>query len=92
MYMNTLIWLQEPKVDLFQLSDYIMQDSIYYARKTAQNINEKVQVLKSFPYMGRIVPEINHYSNIFLKNCSLEIPLGLLLRFKQYKHSGSLVI
>ena len=58
---NILIWLQEPQIDIFQISDYIMKDSMFYASKTAKDIQEKVQDLPFFPFMGRMVPEINEY-------------------------------
>lgn len=59
--MNILIWLQEAQIDLYIIAQYIMQDSVFYARQTAQNIDSKVNDLKLFPYMGRVVPEINQY-------------------------------
>lgn len=58
---NILIWLQESEIDIFQISDYIMKDSIFYASKTVNEIHTKVQDLTFFPFMGRMVPEINQY-------------------------------
>lgn len=62
MYINILTWLQETEIDLLQIVTYIMQDSIFYAQQTNQNINGKVKILESFPYIGRTVPEINQYT------------------------------
>lgn len=57
-----LEWLQEADLDLYQISAYIAMDSMFYADKTVEQVQLKAQMLKSFPYMGRIVPEINQYS------------------------------
>ncbi len=61
MCMNILIWLLETEVDLLEISNYIMRDSIFYATKTVKTIEAKVKMLESFPFMGRTVPEINQY-------------------------------
>lgn len=56
-----LEWLQEPDLDLYQISLYIAMDSMFYAEKTVINIKEKTEMLPFFPFMGRMVPEINQY-------------------------------
>lgn len=59
--MNILIWLPETTIDLLEISTYIIRDSIFYAQKTAKTIELKVKTLESFPYMGRMVPEIFNF-------------------------------
>lgn len=45
--------------DLSQIYTFISNDSLYYARKTANDILNKIDDLLIFPYMGRKVPEYN---------------------------------
>ena len=52
-------WLRAAKLDLFQIYNYIYEDSIYYSIKTINNIVEKTDSLEYFPYMGRKIPEHN---------------------------------
>ncbi len=43
--------------DLDNISEYIERDSEYYAKITVKKIYSAVNQLKTFPQMGRIVPE-----------------------------------
>lgn len=41
------------------IKEYIAQDSVYYANKTINTIEEKIDKLLTFPYIGRYIPEFN---------------------------------
>ena len=56
-------WTTPAKEDLKQIHDYIARDSKFYAQKVSQDIVAKSEILKSFPRIGRIVPEMGD-SNI----------------------------
>lgn len=56
-------WTTPAKEDLKQIYDYIAKDSKFYARKVSQDIVDKSEILKFFPKIGRIVPEMGD-SNI----------------------------
>ena len=51
--MVKIIWSAQANLDLIQIYNYISQDSIFYARKTIDNIIKKTEYLYQFPYMGR---------------------------------------
>ena len=53
--MVKIIWLTKANNDLIDIYNYILEDSPYYARKTVNEIIEKVEKLYEFPYMGRKV-------------------------------------
>lgn len=54
-----LNWHDDASDDLIQIYNYIYQDSIYYSRKTVNDILELAENLKFSPYMGRKIPECN---------------------------------
>ena len=45
--------------DIDNLAEYIAFQSPHYAQKLVQSIFKEVDILKSFPYIGRVVPEID---------------------------------
>lgn len=53
-----VIWSRIAKSDLRAIYDYIANDSRYYAKKVAQDIREKTDLLNDLPGMGRVVPEM----------------------------------
>lgn len=53
-------WSLPAKLHLKHIKDYIALDSEYYAKKVVNDIKDKSKLLKDFPRLGRIVPEINH--------------------------------
>ena len=57
--MVKLNWHRFAKADLIQIYNYIYIDSVYYAVKTSSEIVKSTDNLKTFPYMGRKVPEYN---------------------------------
>lgn len=56
--MERIIWLTKANNDLIDIYNYISKDSIYYAMKTVNEIINKVEILRIFPYSGRILNDI----------------------------------
>ena len=52
-------WTHTSKLDLMQIFRYIAKDSVYYAKKVANNIIDKADYLADFPNMGRKIEEID---------------------------------
>jgi plasmid stabilization system protein ParE len=46
------------KADLRGIYDFIAHDSRFYAKKVAQEITEKTDILESHPFIGCVVAEI----------------------------------
>ena len=53
-----VIWTKVAKADLRSIYDFIAHDSRFYAKKVAQEITEKTDILESHPFIGRVVAEI----------------------------------
>ena len=53
-------WTLLAKSDLKNIFDYIAFDSKYYAKKTISEIRDETQILKQFPLIGRVIPEIGN--------------------------------
>lgn len=53
-----VIWTQPARADLKHIHDFIAEDSKHYARKVAQEIREKTNILDELPEIGKTVPEI----------------------------------
>ena len=90
-------WSLPAKEDLKQIYDFIASDSKYYAKKVSSEIVEKTKILKKFPILGRIVPEINnqnireifHYSyRIIYEIKNKKIEILALIHSKQNFSSG----
>ena len=60
--MNRLEWSWKVRLDIIQIYNYIIEDSLYYSIKTVKEIREEVEDLKRFPYIGRKVPEYDIYN------------------------------
>ncbi|MBQ6991373.1 MAG: type II toxin-antitoxin system RelE/ParE family toxin [Clostridia bacterium] len=54
-----IILLQPAKIDLINIKNYIAKDSLYFSKKTISKIQDRINQLSLFPYMGRYVPEFN---------------------------------
>jgi len=52
-----LDWAEPAVLDLESIRDYIAKDAEYYAGEFVEKIIEAIEKLKSFPMIGRIVPE-----------------------------------
>jgi plasmid stabilization system protein ParE len=53
-----VIWSEPAKTDLRSIHDFIAHDSRHYAKKVAQDIREKTEVLEELPKLGKTVPEV----------------------------------
>ncbi len=52
-----ICWTNQAIEDIYQIQEYLEHQSPNLASLFADKIFEKVELLKSFPYIGRIVPE-----------------------------------
>lgn len=52
-------WLKVANNDLFQIYNYIYENSIYYSIKTINDIVNLTNYLEFSPYMGRKIPEFS---------------------------------
>lgn len=55
-----MIWTKPAKADLKHIYDFIAEDSKHYAKKVAQEIREKTDILNRLPNLGKMVPEIGY--------------------------------
>lgn len=54
-----LEWSAEAIEDIEAIASFIEKDSLTYAQAVVSKFLEKAEVLREFPEMGRIVPELN---------------------------------
>jgi len=55
-----VIWSEPAKTDLRSIHDFIARDSRHYAKKVAQDIAAKTDILEELPRMGKVVPELGN--------------------------------
>lgn len=55
-----VIWSAPAKADLRSIHDFIARDSSHYAKKVAQDIAARTDVLEELPRVGRVVPELGN--------------------------------
>ena len=53
-----VIWTKPARADLKHIHDFIAEDSKHYAKKVAQEIREKTDILNKLPEIGKMVPEV----------------------------------
>ena len=53
-----VVWSPEAIEDLESIAEYIGRDSEFYARAVATKIVAAVRNIESFPWIGRVVPEL----------------------------------
>ena len=51
-------WASTAEKDLYEVIDYIAQDSPQYAFFFTEQVRKKIENLRSFPQLGRKVPEL----------------------------------
>jgi len=54
-----VIWSEPAKTDLRSIHNFIARDSHYYAKKVAQDIREKTDILENLPRAGKKVIELS---------------------------------
>jgi toxin ParE1/3/4 len=57
--MVKLIWTNQAIEDLGSIGDYIAESSEKYAKLTVKRLYDRTEILKTYPFAGRIVPEKN---------------------------------
>jgi len=57
-----VIWSDPAKADLKSIHDFIAHDSKHYAKKVAQDIRQKTEVLDELPKIGKPVAEVSDKS------------------------------
>ncbi len=58
--MAKIIWAPSALNDIDAIAEFISRDSVDHASLFADRIIETVDVLKKFPFSGRIIPEIGN--------------------------------
>lgn len=58
--MAKLRWAESAVKDLDNICNYIAEDSEEYARMFARSIIDSIETMATFPYSGRIVPELKN--------------------------------
>jgi len=53
-------WTFQAKNDLKAIAEYIARDSRYYAKMQIIRIRNRTKIIKKYPRIGRIVPEIDN--------------------------------
>jgi toxin ParE1/3/4 len=56
--MVEVIWTQNATEEIINIAEYLEQYSEYYAKMMITKLYEKVGVLRQFPKIGRVIPEI----------------------------------
>lgn len=51
-------WTRQAQSDLKEISDYIAKDSVRYAEFEVKRLRRRIDILKSFPYAGKVTEEI----------------------------------
>ena len=58
--MVKVIWTTIARSDLKSIHKFIAEDSKFYAKRFIEKLIDKVEILESYPSMGRIVPEFEN--------------------------------
>lgn len=68
--MEKVVWSSKATNDLVHIYNYISQDSLYYARKTVNEIIKKTEILYTFPYVGKKIEDIpsDEYRELIYKS------------------------
>lgn len=63
-----IITKEVAKQDLLQIKWYIAQDSIFYANKTVNEINKRIENLLLFPEIGKVIDKDENIRQIIYKS------------------------
>ena len=58
--MIEILWTQQGEEDFFQIYSYLNKFDPIFGEVFFENVIEKIELLGKFPYIGRIVPELNN--------------------------------
>ena len=56
--MVEIIWTERATEEIVSIAEYLEQFSEYYASVVVDKLYKKVGVLRNFPRLGRVIPEI----------------------------------
>lgn len=62
----TINWTQEAEADFDSICQYLERQSFQYANQWGDQLINKIDLLKQFPEMGRMVPEKQVH---FIRKC-----------------------
>ncbi len=57
--MVEVIWTESATEEIVSIAEYLEQYSEYYASIVVKKLYEKVGVLRQFPKLGRVIPEMH---------------------------------
>lgn len=68
--MVEIIWTERATEEIVSIAEYLEQFSEHYASVMVNKLYKKVGVLKQFPRLGRVIPEIQeeHYRELIEGN------------------------
>jgi addiction module RelE/StbE family toxin len=58
--MAQVVWSERAVADLEQIGSYIAKDSVRYAGMVVGKLFSRTEILKTNPYLGRMVPEFSN--------------------------------
>jgi len=79
-------WLFGARIDILQISHYIVKDNLANAKKALRKIKEAAVYLEVFPNRGRVVPELEK-QGVFLYREVVITPWRIV-----YRLSGKAII
>lgn len=56
---RSVVWSNGSLEDIDCIAEFIGRDSVYHARRVVNEIINIVEILRTQPEMGRVVPELN---------------------------------
>ena len=80
--MVKVVWTDQVIQDLNDIGEYIARDSERYAREVISNLFDSVEILESYPKVGRIVPEYHIVSLRELIRGSYRIVYRIVDKFR----------
>jgi len=60
--MARLNWTELSIDDLINIAEFISKDSVKYSQIQVRRIRERARILKTKPFLGRVVPEVKNES------------------------------
>ena len=55
--MSNVFWMPSAVADMQNIREYLAKDSLFFAKKVAEDVLITVEALKDFPEIGQVVPE-----------------------------------
>jgi plasmid stabilization system protein ParE len=77
-----LEWSNFAVSDLELIKEYVSRDSEFYAARLVERVIQSVEILSSFPHIGRYVPEAEGIPNI---REVISNPYRIIYRTEEYR-------